>query len=201
MLLPYDNANRLITNRALHQGPLASWTAWVAPRNLSAAQAARKLGISEVELRELNHIPPRMLIKGGSTLVVPRTAKSDDVAEHIADHGTLALAPDLPPLRRVFFKAGRKGESVAAVARRYRVNAGQLAQWNGIGVGGRFKAGQRIVVMLPASKGQPARAGTKLVKSKSVKASAAKVKGQRTVPRTTKAAPPNKPRAARKSPR
>jgi membrane-bound lytic murein transglycosylase D len=201
VLLPYDNANRFITNRALHQGPLASWTAWVAPRKLSAAQAARQLGISEVELRELNHIPPRMLIKGGSTLVVPRTAKSDDVAEHIADHGRLALAPDLPPLRRVFFKAGRKGESVAAVARRYRVNAGQLAQWNGIGVGGRFKAGQRFVVMLPASKGQPARAGAKLVKSPSGKATAAKVKGQRTVPRTTKAAPPTKPRAARKQPR
>ena len=103
---------------------LASWTAWVAPRKLSVAQAARQLGLSEGELRELNHIPPRMLIKGGSTLLVRREAHADDVAEHIADHGTLALVPDLPPLRRIHFKAGRKGDSVAAMARRYRVNAG-----------------------------------------------------------------------------
>ena len=72
VLLPYDNANRFIANHALHKGPLASWTAWVAPRNLSATEAARQLGIGEDELRELNHIPPRMLVRGGSTLLVPR---------------------------------------------------------------------------------------------------------------------------------
>lgn len=152
VLLPYDNANRFIANHALHKGPLASWTAWVAPRNVSAADAARQLGIGEDELRELNHIPPRMLVKGGSILLVPRAAHAGDVAEHIADHGTLALAPDLPPLRRMHFKAGRKGDSVAAVAKRYRVNAGQLAQWNGIPAGGRFKAGQDIIVMMPAAR-------------------------------------------------
>ena len=152
VLLPYDNANRFIANRAVHKGPLASWTAWVAPRTLSAAEASSQLGISEAELRELNHIPPRMLVKSGSTLLVPRAAHAADVAEHIADHGTLALAPDLPPLRRVQFQAGRQGDSVAAVAKRYRVNAAQLAQWNGVANGARFKAGHNIVVMLPAAR-------------------------------------------------
>ena len=152
VLLPYDNANRFIANRALHKGPLASWTAWVAPRNLSPAEAARQVGISEDQLRELNHIPPRMLVKGGSILLVPRDAHADDVAEHIADHGTLALAPHLPPLRRLNFRAGRQGDSVQAVARRYRVDAGQLAQWNGMEVGSRFRAGQNIVVMMPAAR-------------------------------------------------
>ena len=152
VLLPYDNANRFIANRAVHKGPLASWTAWVAPRTLSAAEASSQLGISEAELRELNHIPPRMLVKSGSTLLVPRAAHGADVAEHIADHGTLALAPDLPPLRRVQFQAGRQGDSVAAVAKRYRVNAAQLAQWNGVANGARFKAGHNIVVMLPAAR-------------------------------------------------
>jgi membrane-bound lytic murein transglycosylase D len=201
VLLPYDNANRFLTNLSLHEGPLASWTAWVAPRKLSVAQAARQLGLGEGELRELNHIPPRMLIRSGSTLLVPRAANADDVAEHIADHGTLALAPDLPPLRRMVFKAGRKGDSVAAVARRYRVNAGQLAQWNGIGVGGRFKAGQRIVVMLPATKGQPVRAGASVVKGKAVKATASRVTGKKAAPKPSKAAPAVKKRAAQKAPR
>ncbi len=201
VLLPYDNANRYITKLSLHKGPLASWTAWVAPRKLSAAQAARQLGISEEELRELNHIPPRMLIKGGSTLLVPREAHAEDVAEHIADHGTLALVPDLPPLRRIYVKAGRKGDNVAAVARRFRVNARQLAQWNGIGVGGRFKAGQRIVVMLPATKGQPARASANVVKGKAVKATGARVTAKKNAPKTTKTAPAAKKRAAQKAPK
>lgn len=201
VLLPYDNANRFITNLSLHEGPLASWTAWVAPRKLSVAQAARQLGLSEGELRELNHIPPRMLIKGGSTLLVPRAAHADDVAEHIADHGTLALAPDLPPLRRMVFKSGRKGDSVAAVARRYRVNAGQLAQWNGIRVGGRFKAGQRIVVILPTNKGQATRSDARVVNGKAVKATAARGASKKSAPQSTKATSAAKKRAAQKAPR
>jgi membrane-bound lytic murein transglycosylase D len=201
VLLPYDNANRFIAGLSQHEEQLASWTAWVAPRNLSAAQAAGQLGIGEDELRELNHIPKRMLIKRGSTLLVPRAAHAEDVAEHIADHGTLALVPDLPPLRRLYFRAGRKGDSVVAVARRYRVNATQLAQWNGLRIGGRFKAGQRIVVMLPATKSHPARPGAKLVKGKRVKARAVRSTRSKAAPRAPRGAAATKERAAQKAPR
>lgn len=169
VLLPYDNANRFIANHGQHKGPLASWTAWPAPRTLSVADAARQIGVSEGELRELNHIPPRMLIKRGSILLVPRAAHAPhDVAEHIADYGRLTLAPALPPLRRIQFKAGRHGVSVAAVAKRYRVSVSQLAQWNGVSARARFKAGQKIVVMLPATrvaKTAPAKAASKSVRA------------------------------------
>ena len=73
VLLPYDNANVFVRNIQQHRGPLASWTAWVANKTLRPAEAAKQLGISEATLREVNHIPPRMLIKAGSTLVVPRS--------------------------------------------------------------------------------------------------------------------------------
>ncbi len=201
VLLPYDNANRFITNLAQHKGPLASWTAWVAPRKLSAGQAARQLGIAEDELRALNHVPPRMLIKRGSTLLVPRAPHADDVAEHIADHGMLALTPASPPLRRIYLKAGRKGDSVTAVSRRLRVNARQLAQWNGIGVGGRFKPGQRIVVMLPATKVQTGRTGASVAKGTTIKPTAGRVTGKRVAPRTAKGAPAKRASKARNPPR
>ena len=150
LLLPYDNANRFVRELSRHDGPLASWTAWVAPRTLKPADAAQLVGMSEAELVEANHIPPRMLIRAGSTLLVPRDEDvEDDVAEHIAHNGTLALAPDLRGLRRVVFRAGRKGDSVAAVARRYRLERSQVAQWNRVGVNARFRPGHRIVVMLP----------------------------------------------------
>lgn len=153
VLLPYDNANLFLRMLERHEGPLASWTAWQVPRTMKPAEAARQHGLAEDELRAVNRIPPRMLVKAGSTLLVPRASHAQhDVAERIADGAMLTLAPEAPPLRRVAFRAGKKGDSVAAVARRYRVSPSQVAVWNDVGTQARFKPGQTIVVMLPASR-------------------------------------------------
>ena len=73
-------------------------------------------GMNETALRELNKIPARMLIKAGSTLLVPRSGpRSVDVSEHLADHAMMALAPDVPPLRRVAMRAGKR-DTMAAIA-------------------------------------------------------------------------------------
>ena len=150
VLLPYDNANQFLRNVGSHQGALATWTAWTAPRTLKPAEAAQLVGMSEERLREVNRIPARMLVKQGSTLLVPRSdARAADVSVHVADHAMMALAPDLPPLKRVSFKAGRKGDSVTAVALRYRVSAEQVAAWNEVGAKAAFKPGQTVVVMVP----------------------------------------------------
>ena len=157
VLLPYDNANRFLQQLPLVRGPLASWTAWVAPRTLNPGDAAKLVGMSESELREVNRIPARMLLKAGSTLLVPRQAgASADVAEHLADHGTLSLTPEGRPERKVSFTAGKKGDSVAAIARRYRVSAEQVARWNQVGPAAHFKPGQRVVVMQAAPASKPA---------------------------------------------
>ena len=152
VLLPYDNANHFLRELALHRGAQASWTAWVAPRTLKPAEAAQLVGMSESELSEVNRIPPRMLVKAGSTLLVPRRAHTTaDVTEHVADTAALALSPEARPLRKLSFKAGRQGESVVAVAKRYKLSAAQVAAWNGVSASSHFKAGQTIVVKLPAS--------------------------------------------------
>ena len=152
VLLPYDNANRFIQQLARHKGALATWTAWVAPRTLKPAEAAQLTGMNEVQLREVNLIPPRMLVKIGSTLLVPRGAHSTiDVTEHIAENATMLLSPEARPLRRISFKAGSQGSTVAAVAKRYRVSPANVAQWNQTTPGAGFKPGQAILVMLPAA--------------------------------------------------
>ena len=146
VLLPYDNANQFVRALPLHRGPLASWTAWVAPKTLKPAEVAKLVGMSEDDLREVNKIPPRMLVRGGSTLLVPRSPqRQTDVSEHLAENATMALAPDGPGLRRVALKAGKR-DSVSSVARRYRVSASQVAQWNGVSAGTRFRPGQAIIV-------------------------------------------------------
>jgi membrane-bound lytic murein transglycosylase D len=158
VLLPYDNANQFIRELPLVRGALASWTAWVAPKSLRPGEAAKLVGMNEAQLREVNRIPPRMVVKAGSTLLVPRSAHAtEDVAEHLADHANLLLTPEGRPLRKLSFKAGKKGDSVAAVAKRYRVSAQQVAQWNQLPANGRFKAGQTITVMTAAPALAPAR--------------------------------------------
>jgi membrane-bound lytic murein transglycosylase D len=153
ILLPYDNANAFAERWHAHRGPYARWTAWVSPRTLRAAEAAKLVGMPEAQLREINRIPPRMLVKAGSTLLVPRTsARAADVPEALAEHASMSLAPDVPPLRQVTLKAGRKGDSVAAVAKRYRVSAAQVAQWNKVAPAARFKPGASIVVWVQPSK-------------------------------------------------
>jgi membrane-bound lytic murein transglycosylase D len=146
VLLPYDNADRFARALSEHRGPLATWTAWVAPKTLRPADAAKQVGMTEAELREVNRIPPRMLVRSGSTLLVPRSAqRNSDVSEQLADHAVMALAPDAPSARRVALKAGKR-DTVSSIARRYRVPSAQVAQWNSVSAGASFKPGQTIVV-------------------------------------------------------
>ena len=99
-----------------------------------------------ITLRDVNDIPPRMLVKAGSTLLVPRSPhRQADVSEHLAENAMIALAPEGRAMRRVALKAGKR-DSVASVAKRYRVSAAQVAQWNDVGAGASFRPGQSIIV-------------------------------------------------------
>lgn len=190
VLLPYDNATLFVRNLRAHSAPLATWTAWVAPTTLKPADVARQVGMSEDQLRSVNRIPPRMLVKAGSTLLVPRSPhKSSDVSGQIADNAMMLLAPDRPPGRRVSFKAGKKGDSVAAVARRNGVSAEQVAQWNGVGTNARFKPGQTIVLIKP---GTAAKAGKRTAAVPAKRSTAA---AKAPVKRTAAGKPAAKPSA------
>jgi membrane-bound lytic murein transglycosylase D len=99
-------------------------------------------------------------VKAGSTLLVPRGERRlTDVSVEVADNAMMTLAPDAPALRRMSLKAGRK-DSVASVAKRYRVSAAQVAQWNSVGAGASFKPGQTVVVFVAAkaTRGQAGKA-------------------------------------------
>ena len=168
VLLPYDNANLFVRGLEAHDGPLATWTAWVAPKTLKPQEAARLVGIDEQELREINRIPPRMLVKAGSTLLVPRPRHATaNVAEHIADHAAIALAPESPAKRLRKVKAGRRGDTVVALARRHGMQPAELARLNGVTTSARFKPGQvvQVVQALPAATraATPARKGRKML--------------------------------------
>lgn len=190
VLLPYDNASQFVHNLNQHKGLLATWTAWTVPRTMRPAEAAKQVGMSEANLREINRIPPKMLVKAGSTLLVPRSQhREQDVSETVADNAMMALAPDLPPLRRMTLRAG-KGDTVASLARRYRVSAAQVAQWNKVSPSAKFSRGQSVVVYVPGK-------GKNVQKNTAAKRTLAKSSGKASV-KVASASRASNPRAAAK---
>ncbi|MCU0920287.1 MAG: transglycosylase SLT domain-containing protein [Burkholderiaceae bacterium] len=197
VLLPYNNATLFVRNLRAHSTPLATWTAWVAPATLKPADVARQVGMSEEDLRAVNRIPPRMLVKAGSTLLVPRSAhKSADVPGQVADNAMMVLAPDRPPGKRITFKAGKGGDTVAGVAKRYRVSAAQVAQWNDVGADARFRPGQTIVVVQPVAAKKSSRTSAAVTAQRPA---AAKAPAKRTAAAKPAAKPTAKVAASRGS--
>jgi membrane-bound lytic murein transglycosylase D len=156
ILLPWDNAEVFQGNLESYSGGrLASWTVWIAPATMRPSDAAKRVGMSESELRSVNNIPPRVIIRAGSTLLVPRSVRVEhDVTGKVADNGQISLAPEVV-LKRLVVKAG-KGDSVATLARKYRVTPANVAQWNKVIATATFKAGQQVVIYVPANSGKAA---------------------------------------------
>ncbi|MDT4841137.1 Membrane-bound lytic murein transglycosylase D [compost metagenome] len=182
ILLPWDNAVVFQQNLQTFSGPLASWTAWVVPTTMTAAQAAARVGMSESELRRVNNIPPRMRVRAGSSLLVPRSqTRNGDVPLHVADNGHLSLQPEVT-LRRRSVRA-RKGDTLSRLASRYGVSAVSVAGWNRLAINARLKPGQRVTLMLPQ---RSAVASSRSAK-KSVKVATRKKAVQKAGTRTAKA--------------
>jgi membrane-bound lytic murein transglycosylase D len=150
ILLPWDNANMFETRLAEHKGPLATWTAWVVPSTLSATDAAKRVGMSEDELRSVNNIPPRMLVRSGSSLLVRRSAqRNNDVSEYVADNARLSFQPEVV-WRKTTVRV-RRGENLNSLADRYGVTVASITSLNKLSRNARLRSGQRIAVMLPSN--------------------------------------------------
>ena len=150
ILLPWDNANVFETRLAEHKGPLATWTAWVVPSTLSAAEAARRVGMSEDELRSVNNIPPRMLVRSGSSLLVHRNAqRNNDVSEYVADNARLSFQPEVV-WRKTTVRV-RRGENLNSLAARYGVSVSSITDLNKLSRNAKLRSGQRLALMLPSN--------------------------------------------------
>ena len=188
ILLPWDNAAVFQRNfEAYTKGQYASWTAWTAPSTMSVSAIAQRVGMSEGDLRSMNSIPPNMMVRAGSALIVPRSASNgSDVASHVADNGHMALTPEIVT-RRTVVKAGKK-ETTTSVAQRYRVSAADVANWNEVSVGSAFKFGQQVVLYLPVRVGKSSASTPSSAAGKQVAASS----GPRSSASSTKAVTPSK---------
>ena len=122
ILLPFIHAETFQENLKQYQKPLASWTAVFIPKSTSPEQAAKDLGVDVAQLREVNGIPKGMRIKGGSTVLIPKSAsKTSDISVNLAENASLSLEKPQPvspkkaikPAKTAIKAAPTQGKSVA----------------------------------------------------------------------------------------
>jgi membrane-bound lytic murein transglycosylase D len=124
------------------------------------AEAAQLSGFSVEQLRSLNRIPAGMMLRTGSTLLVPRTGRAQsDVSERVAEGAMLSLVPERQAQARRTIQASAKGEPLAQLARRHGVATAQLARWNGLPANAQLKPGQQLVVLSAPAPGARAKQG------------------------------------------
>jgi membrane-bound lytic murein transglycosylase D len=160
ILLPADRGEKFSANLAAWQAtgqPLASWTAYRLKSGETLAAVAKRVGVSEASLRQANHVMPRYVLRGGSTILVPRDETSaEDVSAEMLD-GSMALVPEKAGLKKITVRV-RRGDTLASIARRWRVSTDEIVAWNDLRSEGLF-AGQRLSLTVasnqPTHKSKP----------------------------------------------
>ena len=149
ILLPESNAEKFKANLAKWGRALSSWSAHTVTGARERIETiASKFGTTPEVIREVNNIPPKMLLKAGSTVLVPRTSLSaGDISPEVADNAVLRIEPDLPDTRRIFVKVG-KHDNLASIARRNRVSVTQIKDWNNLRQD-RVAIGQTLQIRVP----------------------------------------------------
>ena len=150
ILLPISNAELFSTNLSNWDGPLSNWTTLQVNKTERVENLATRYGYKPDQLREVNSIPAKMLVKAGSTLLVPKTERSseENIPQHIAEQAQLNLETG-KRTRTVRIRASSR-DTLASLAKRYHVNATDIKTWNQL-KRDQIKAGQSITLQLPVA--------------------------------------------------
>lgn len=148
ILLPINNAELFSTNLLNWEGPLSNWTTLHVNKTERVENLATRLGYQPEQLREVNAIPAKMLVKAGSTLLVPKKEHSseENIPQHIAEQAQLNLESG-KRTKTVKVRASSR-DTLASLAKRYHVSTSDIKSWNQL-KRDQIKAGQSIVLQLP----------------------------------------------------
>lgn len=150
ILLPQSNADKFKTNLAKWGRALSSWSAHTVTSARERIETiALRFGTTPDVIREVNHIPPKMRLKAGSTILVPKSEHSaeKDIALELVENATMAVEPDVPDTQRIFVKVGKR-DNLASIAQRNKVTVAQIKAWNNLRQN-KVTAGQRLQIQVP----------------------------------------------------
>jgi membrane-bound lytic murein transglycosylase D len=154
LLLPADRADAFQTNLQTHGESLTSWQSYTIEKGDRIERIARRFGIALSQLKEVNSIPARLGNLVGLTILVPAAgaqAGGDITAAGFAAPVLAHVAGPAAAAAHAAKHVVKAGETLAGIARRYRLNVNQLAAKNGIR-NGRIRAGQSLDVSVSGSR-------------------------------------------------
>lgn len=149
ILLPHENAEKFQRNLAKWQRPLSTWTSITVSTRQRIENIAHMFSTKAEVIREVNNIPQKMVLKAGSTILVPKVSDTvyNDISPDTADNATIAVEPDHPDTRRIVVNVGKR-DSLASIANRYQVSIAQLKDWNSLSRD-KLTFGQRLSLQVP----------------------------------------------------
>jgi membrane-bound lytic murein transglycosylase D len=167
ILLPADRKETFLSNLAAWEAtgqPLASWTTHSLAAGDTLGKLAGRVGLTEAQLREANRIPPRYVVRPGSTILIPRDETMyDDIAPEMLS-ASWSLVPENANLRLITYRV-RRGDTLQSVSRRWKVEPEEIIAWNRLRSDTLF-AGQRLVLTVATARSAPAKKPAQTAQSK-----------------------------------
>ncbi len=166
ILLPQSNAEKFKSNLANWSRTLSSWTAHKVTNARERIETiAKKFGTTPEVIREANNIPPKMLLKAGSTVLVPKPEHEPEknIAAEIVNTATMITVPDMPETRRIYVKVGKR-DTLASVAQRNKVSVAQIKTWNNL-KHDKVAAGQTLQLNVPYKTAAAKKPGRQVTRS------------------------------------
>ncbi|MGH8665011.1 MAG: transglycosylase SLT domain-containing protein [Burkholderiales bacterium] len=146
ILLPVDRADVFQTNLQTHGESLTSWQSYTIQKGDRIERIAQRFGIALSKLKQINSIPARLRNLVGLTILVPAAgdqADGDISAAGFAAPVVASVAGPAAVAAQAAKHVVKAGETLAGIARHYRLSVAQLAAMNGIR-NGKIRAGQSL---------------------------------------------------------
>ena len=159
LLLPVDKVEIFQANLEQHNQPLVTWQAYQSKKGEHLDKLAATFGMSLEELRSINGLSRHDKLSTGQTLLLPLNGENPE-NEFVAFNTHLVPFDQL--LANAVRHTVRKGDTLSAIARRYRVRLSSLQSWNkGVKI---LRPGQRIYVVQPGKSPRIKKASRKSTK-------------------------------------
>lgn len=127
LLLPVDKVETFRANLANNSLPLVSWQAYKSRKGERLNELATRFGLPPETLRSINGLSTRLKVSTGQTLLVPLNGQIAE-NEFEAFNAHPALASPLP--KNTIRYTVRKGDTLSAISRLYKVSVEKLQGWN-----------------------------------------------------------------------
>ena len=143
IVLPADKVDTFHENlQKLDEQSLVSWKTYYPKKGESLESIAKKHGMTVAHLREVNGISPRSR-NMPNMLVVPATNRTSVAMAKLP----IMYAPPIPITYRRIYHTVKPGETLASIAKRYRVSLADMQRWNPKGA----VVGERVTMEVRAA--------------------------------------------------